>query len=118
MAIKQIKRGPWGMGLQAIAFMCKPFYKLFFGRLDLRLSDKNTQRLADDIHATSEFEGLLEMYGGTALPPEPNHRPDGFDCGIVFIQFKDISSKSFAGEANWTLIWCLSVKLAASLGGI
>lgn len=100
MEKKKVKRSASVICIRAIVFVCKPFHKLLFGRVELRLSDKNTQRLWDDIHASTEFENLLEIYGGKILPPEPNRRPNGFDYGIVFIQFDNIRLRLVRGRGE------------------
>lgn len=100
MEKKKIRYGALVICIRAVVFVCKPFYKLLFGWLDLSLSDKNTQRLVDDIHASTEFASLLEMYGGMILPPEPNRQPNGFDYGIVIIKFENIQLRIVRGRGE------------------
>jgi hypothetical protein len=40
------------------------------------------------------------MYGGKILPPEQNRRPNGFDYGIVFIQFDNIRLRIVRGRGE------------------
>jgi hypothetical protein len=98
MVVSKAKRTLFSTFSRAVGFACASVYKFLFGGLDLRLSDKNTQKLANDIEIN--FRSLLDMYGGKVLPPDPNRRPNGFDYGIVTIRFSNIMLQIVRGRGE------------------
>ncbi|MGA2654227.1 MAG: hypothetical protein ABSF28_27205 [Terracidiphilus sp.] len=106
MESRKIRTGFFTKVSHALGLVGAPVYNLVFGRSDKQLSDENTRRLAEEIEIS--FSRLLAMYRGKVPPAELNAEPNGFDYGIVIVQFDNLRLQIIRGRGE------LDVNLASA----
>lgn len=86
----------------AVDWVLRKTYKVFFGRMELRMSREEEEKLGHEILTKLSF--LFEEYGGRLCPYESPFKalkhPRPFDFAFVMVSLDDLSLVFFRGRGD------------------